>query len=61
MTVTVKYDSFRDFLETKYGITIDDYAKLGDKMDCLYKLYLMKYIDKDIYGDPYGEQQKKML
>ena len=61
MATTVKYDSFRDFLETKYGIMIDDYAKLGNKMDCLYKLYLMKYIDKDIYGDHYGEQQKEML
>ena len=47
----IKYDSFRDFVERKYNLDIFEAVKNAEMMDCLYRLYRIKYIDTDIYGD----------
>lgn len=43
------YYSFREFVERKYKLDIFVATHHPEMINCLYKLYRMKYINKEIY------------
>lgn len=49
MEVIEDYYSFREFVERKYKLDIFVATHHPEMINCLYKLYRMKYINKDFY------------